>query len=163
MNAQSCSVTLHIPSTCHIDQYTNKLVCLMMGLRQQATALLWERTELVFHAKKGGPHQRISFHCVCSTSIYHTSPITPFTLYPLCEMFIMLHPTPLSSVNYEPFLSFYFTVVHCSLALCPAQNHIRVRFKKQGHCLRIGETTLAPNSFIKLEFNDSFTYSERPV
>lgn len=66
----------------------------MMGLGQQATALLWERTELVFPAKNGGPHQRILFHCVCSTTIYHTSLITPSALYPLCEMFIMQHLNP---------------------------------------------------------------------
>lgn len=119
-NAQSCSVTLHIPSTCHIDQYMNKLVCLMMRLGQQATALLWDRRELVFHAKKGRPHQRILFHCVCSTTIYHTSAITPSALYPPAHFrAIMQHLTPLSSVNYEPFLNFLIycgSLFSCSLS-----------------------------------------------
>lgn len=73
----------------------------MMGLEQQAAAFLWERTKLVFHAKKGRPHKRILFHCVCTTTIYHISLSTPSALY--VRYLTMQHLTPLSSANYEPF------------------------------------------------------------
>lgn len=63
----------------------------MMGLEQQAAALLWERTKLVFHAKK----------VVCTTTIYHISLSTPSALY--VRYLTMQHLTPLSSANYEPF------------------------------------------------------------
>lgn len=76
--------------------------------------------ELVFHAKKGRPHQRILFHCLCSTTIYHTSAITPSTLYPPAHFrAIMQHLILLSSVNYEPFLKFllhYGSFFSCSLS-----------------------------------------------
>lgn len=115
MNAQSCSVTLHISSTCYIDQYTNKLVCFMMGVEQEARALLWARRELVLHAKNGRPHQGILSHSVCST-IYHTSVITPSALYPPAHLrAIMHHLTPLSSVNYEPFQKL---LLHCGSLFC---------------------------------------------
>lgn len=166
MNALPCPDSMHMPSKCCLDQCTNKLVCHMMGLEQQATALLWDRRELVFFAKKDRPHQRILFLCVCSTTIYWTSGIPPPMLYSWVHLRYNSTPHMSEQFYYEPFFKFLIhcgslfscSPYNCEISLSLAQSYIWMRSTKQGHCPRIGVTTFAPTSVSKSEFSDTCSY-----